>query len=105
MKRFPGVLYLAPEPDEPFRQLIQAVVDCFPNSQPYGGTFDKIFPHLTIAEVNEERRLDSICEEFSAYSKERLPIFTSASQVWLMVLGEEGWEKRIPFDLSKKAGE
>src|SRR6478752_773273 len=31
------VLWLAPEPDEPFRALVQAVVGAFPAHQPYGG--------------------------------------------------------------------
>ena len=32
---FPGrVLYLAPEPDEPFRRLTLAICDCFPQHRP-----------------------------------------------------------------------
>src|SRR4051812_19597228 len=45
------VLWLAPEPDESFRQLIRAVVAAFPSHQPYGGIYDDPIPHLTIGEL------------------------------------------------------
>jgi 2'-5' RNA ligase len=45
------VLWLAPEPDAPFRQLISAVVAAFPAQQPYGGIHDDLIPHLTVGEL------------------------------------------------------
>lgn len=44
------VLWLDPEPAQPFRQLIAAVWQAFPEYPPYGGAFDDVVPHLTIAE-------------------------------------------------------
>lgn len=44
------VLWLAPEPTEPFHQLTSAVWDAFPHYPPYGGDHDDVVPHLTIAE-------------------------------------------------------
>lgn len=44
------VLWLAPQPDTPFRQLIQAVWRVFPDHPPYGGIHDDVQPHLTVAE-------------------------------------------------------
>ena len=36
IRRFPdGVLYLAPDPDEPFRQLVLAIWDRYPETPPY----------------------------------------------------------------------
>ena len=38
--RFPGVLYLVPEPDRPVRALTEAVTEQWPEHRPYGGIFD-----------------------------------------------------------------
>lgn len=42
------VLWLAPDPPDPFRALTAAVTARFPGVQPYGGAFDEVIPHLTI---------------------------------------------------------
>jgi 2'-5' RNA ligase len=47
--RFPQVLWLAPEPAEPIAALVQAVTAAFPDYPPYGGQFETIVPHLTVA--------------------------------------------------------
>jgi hypothetical protein len=47
--RFPGVVYLAPKPAAPFIALTQAVVERWPDDQPYGGAYEEIIPHLTVA--------------------------------------------------------
>lgn len=52
------VLWLAPEPDAPFRELTRAVVAAFPAHQPYGGIYDEPTPHLTVGEL----RLGSAAE-------------------------------------------
>jgi hypothetical protein len=47
--RFPvGILYLAPEPADPFRAMTLALAVQFPDCPPYGGQFDDVVPHLTI---------------------------------------------------------
>ncbi|MGI5290019.1 2'-5' RNA ligase family protein [Nonomuraea polychroma] len=48
-QRFPGVLYLAPTPDQPFRALTEAVAARWPEAPPYGGQYAEIIPHLTVA--------------------------------------------------------
>jgi len=45
------VLWLAPEPDAPLRQLVRAVVAAFPEHLPYGGLYEDPTPHLTIGEL------------------------------------------------------
>ena len=42
------VVWLAPSPPGPFRELTAAVIARFPAAQPYGGGFDEIVPHLTL---------------------------------------------------------
>ena len=58
--RFPESLYLAPEPDEPFISLTEAIVHEFPEYPPYGGKFTEIIPHLTVA--NRSAEFSSIAE-------------------------------------------
>jgi hypothetical protein len=51
-----SVVWLAPEPAEPFRALTAAVWQAFPESPPYGGSFPDVVPHLTVGEgANFER--------------------------------------------------
>jgi 2'-5' RNA ligase superfamily protein len=45
------VLWLAPDPDAPFQELISAVVAAFPAHLPYGGAYPDPVPHLTIGEL------------------------------------------------------
>jgi 2'-5' RNA ligase len=45
------VLWLAPEPDAPFRDLTRAVVAAFPAHRPYGGRYEESTPHLTVGEL------------------------------------------------------
>jgi 2'-5' RNA ligase len=58
--QFPGVVYLAPEPEAPFKELIEKVAAHFPESLPYSGAFDKVVPHLTVAHAEDEALMASI---------------------------------------------
>lgn len=49
--RFPEALWLAPEPAAPFIEMTESMVDRFPDYPPYGGAFEEIVPHLTVAEA------------------------------------------------------
>jgi 2'-5' RNA ligase len=42
------VLWLAPEPDRPFRDLTAAFTATFPEHPPYGGEYPEVVPHLTV---------------------------------------------------------
>src|SRR5438874_2395129 len=64
VQRFPGVLYLAPDPAEPFRALTRAISAWYPETPPYGGKWPDIVPHLSVANVTDERELDRIAGEF-----------------------------------------
>jgi 2'-5' RNA ligase len=45
------VVWLLPDPDAPFRELVRAVVASFPAYRPYGAVYDDVVPHLTIGEL------------------------------------------------------
>jgi hypothetical protein len=98
-RRFPGVLYLAPEPEQPFEELIHAVADCFPESPPYEGVYDEVIPHLTVADVEEEAVLDRVRFDFTAFSRGRLPVHSMANAVCLLDNREGLWKQRKAFPL------
>lgn len=50
------VLWLVPDPAQPFRDLTTAVSAAFPDHPPYAGAYDGSTPHLTVG----ERRLGDV---------------------------------------------
>src|SRR5262245_41048347 len=95
VRRFPSeVLYLAPEPDRPFRDLTSAICERFPDRPPYGGKFEDVIPHLTVAQVQNDNDLDRIAEDFALAARGRLPIRASATEVALMDNRSGDWQIR-----------
>jgi 2'-5' RNA ligase len=92
--RFDGVLYLAPEPADVFRQLTAAVTERWPEAPPYGGVHDAVVPHLTVA-FGEVGRLGAIERDLWA----RLPLRTRVDRAGLYVFDGVRWEARVslPF--------
>lgn len=50
VRRFDDVIWIEPEPATGFLALTAAVVARWPDWPPYGGIFDDVIPHLTVAE-------------------------------------------------------
>ena len=98
---FPDMLYLAPEPAEPFRQLTEMVFKHFPETPPYGGAFAEIVPHLTIAQASDDQSLDAIAADFMKSAKDFLPIHARVNGVTLMVNSGECWGVREEFPLHR----
>jgi 2'-5' RNA ligase len=44
-----GVVYAAPRPDAPLKQLIGDLAAQYPETPPYGGIHDEVVPHATLA--------------------------------------------------------
>ncbi|MEU1534992.1 2'-5' RNA ligase family protein [Streptomyces fagopyri] len=93
--RFPGILYLVPEPDLPFRRLTEAIADRWPETPPFGGQFDEVVPHLTIAQRQDE----AVLREAEADLRSRLPVTARVSSVHLMVHDGTRWQQRAAFAL------
>jgi 2'-5' RNA ligase len=72
--RFPGTLWLAPEPAETFVAMTEALIGAFPNHPPYEGAFESITPHLTVAQGDD---LDAAETALAA----ALPLRAKASRV------------------------
>ena len=99
LRRFPGVLYLAPRPDAPFRALTLHAAAVFPEYPPYGGRFDDVVPHLTVAETADPARLEAIAADFHAVCGHRLPLRLRAEAVVLLDNAQGAWRVRSTFQL------
>jgi hypothetical protein len=84
IQRFPEVLYLAPDPDMPFRQLTLAIWNRYPQAPPYGGKWPDIVPHLSVARLADEAQLDCIAGEFAPVARAAMPIPATASEIALI---------------------
>ena len=92
IRRFPGLLYIAPVIDEPFRELTTAIWSLHPETPPYGGKFAEVIPHLTVASINDQQELSRVSEELTLASREIFPIIASCSEVVLMDNIEGRWQ-------------
>jgi len=91
-----GVVWLAPEPSAPFLSLIDRLWKAFPNYPPYGGTFDEVIPHVTIADDDAARM-----EANAAEAASHLPFGRRVSAAVLIVEDADGrWRTRRRFLLA-----
>lgn len=97
--RFPGALYLAPVPTEPFIALTEKLVQQFPDHLPYGGQHDSIVPHLTVAQAGEPEH--SLAETQLATTLPPLAgIQASCNEVVLIENSSGRWEHMHSFPLA-----
>jgi len=90
------VLWLAPDPDAPFRVLTQAVADAFPAYPPYGGQFPDPVPHLTIADRVPPEAMHAAEQQLQP----ALPIRSTARSVTLLTELPTGrWDQTATFFL------
>jgi 2'-5' RNA ligase len=94
--RPPSVLYLKPEPAKPFMDMVDAIVDRFPTKPPYGGEFDTVVPHLTVAQTSDAEVLDNAEADVATH----LPLAARTTHVHVMPhYGTDGWRMRNRIDL------
>lgn len=94
--RFPETLYLAPEPATPFTTLIGRLTALYPDHPPYGGAFDAVVPHVTVAHAASSATLDAI----GAVVRSTLPVQALATTVLLFEgSNDDGWSERGRFRL------
>lgn len=99
LRRFPGVLYLAPAPAEPFIAATEALCTRWPACQPYGGRFPQVVPHVTVAEGAESAGETGILAPY-------LPVQAAAVELALLVEGPRGMvvRRRFPLGMSLPGG-
>lgn len=98
VRTFPEFVYLAPSPPDPFLALIDAILSRFPDSPPYGGEYDEIIPHLTVAQA-EKTGVPALREQFSSFAAPFLPLAARARLIWLVDNSETLWKTRAVLPL------
>jgi 2'-5' RNA ligase len=94
------VLWLAPEPADPFVALTAAVAAAFPAYPPYGGAHDEVIPHLTVGYDASEARL----RDAEADVLPRLPVSADISDValWCGTDAPDTWREVRTFPLGTR---
>jgi 2'-5' RNA ligase len=97
--RFPAVIYLDPEPADGLRRLSTAIFGEWPEAPPFGGAFEEVIPHLTIANGADHAVMTAIEEDVLP----ALPIRARLAEACLFVFDGGRWRRRasLPF---QKAG-
>jgi 2'-5' RNA ligase len=94
---FPRVLYVEPQPSEPFVELTGAIVAEWPEHPPYEGTVEAVIPHLTVAESEDQALFDRIEAEVQS----GLPFHTHVSEARLYAEDTAGrWHEYRSFPLA-----
>ena len=100
LRRFPqDTLYLAPDPDVPFRQLTLAIWQLFPDTPPYGGRWPEIVPHLSIGQFHDEEALTQAMQDAIRQWHGVLPVHARACDVALIENASGFWMERHRFRL------
>ena len=91
------VVWLAPEPAEPFRELTRAVFAEFPDHPPYEGQFEDLAPHLTVG----QQPFGSLAELRAAEADVAplLPVATRVDRAFLLAGSDEPASWRVLHEL------
>jgi hypothetical protein len=95
--RFPTVLWLAPEPAAPFIALTDAVTARWPDHPPYGGSYDEVIHHLTVADSAS----DGVLAELERTVAAGLPLRDRVTDLTLAVRESGTWSRRARFPLGR----
>jgi 2'-5' RNA ligase len=96
---FPGVVFLGPEPMEPFDHLTRALAARHPDCLPYRGAIRDPIPHLTVGVHPVAPDLRMVSEELLAALTAHGPIVVRAREAFLMCKLSGRWQRRaaLPF--------
>jgi 2'-5' RNA ligase len=96
--RFPTVVYLEPNPPEPFIALTEAIAQEWPEHPPYEGEHETVIPHLTVAESEDDELLGRIEADVAP----KLPVRAHVDEAQLYVEGASGrWYERRTIPLAR----
>jgi len=90
--RFPGLVYLRPEPDEPFVAMTEALAAAFPDFPPYAGEFQEIVPHITVGQAD-----DAVLTDLERELAPKLPVQVRVERAWLVENTAAGWRRHTAF--------
>lgn len=95
VRRFPALVWVEPDPAEPFAALTAAVVRRWPEHPPYGGEFETVIPHMTVVESR-----DAPLDEVDRIARRSIPFSARADRLELWCQDAAGrWRPRwrMPF--------
>jgi 2'-5' RNA ligase len=98
--RFGNALYLVPEPQHPFVALTEKLAGEFPRYPPYGGQYESIVPHLTVAQASRAEH-DAAEAELIAALPLHGGIDASCNEVVLIENSSGRWELMHSFQLHR----
>lgn len=98
--RYPGVLYLDPQPRDPVRALTAALTDRWPEARPYRGIFgDGLDPHLTLANHEGPTTWRTAYDLLESRLAPALPLTSRVTEIQLGVFGPDGWSTARGYPL------
>jgi len=96
-RRFPVALYLAPDPDDSFSALTDAIFRAFPDYPPFEGKFATLVPHVTVAHADEPTLCEIEVELRIALAG--AGVAARCSELILIENGSGRWEQMQAFAL------
>ena len=84
-----NVVYLAPQPAQPFLGLANAITSVWPQCEPYDGRYEAFVPHLTLGVGDED------LQPVAAAVEVLLPVVATANEVCLLEGRPEPSEWRV----------
>jgi hypothetical protein len=90
LDEFPGVVWLRPEPDEPFMALTRALWRAFPEFPPYAGAFPDPQPHLTVGLADSPYAQAALHRRVTDSLEGQLPIRCEASALTVFTSDDSG---------------
>lgn len=93
--RFPSVSFLEPDNASFYVRLTADIEQLWPECPPYGGAFDEVHPHLTIAEAVDPSEQDEIERAIDP----SLPFEAQIEELWLIAFDGDQWQiaLQLPF--------
>jgi 2'-5' RNA ligase len=88
------VLWLAPEPVQPFLDLVDLLSEHF-STPPYEDEFDEVVPHLTVGHASDGAELSAVADLLAP----KLPIRCRAEHIWVMEGDGQTWSVREKISL------
>ena len=93
-----GVVYLAPQPPAPFRQLTVELARRYPDHPPYEGQFSDVVPHVTVPLLQGESPAD-----VEGRVREHGGVQALASEAHLLWVADGGYEVLAVFPFGTAA--
>lgn len=93
--QFPDVLFLVPDPDDPFRGLTADLFQRWPDAPPYAGLITDPVPHLTITHGASPREAAEAEADVTAH----LPFTCPLHEAWLISFDGTRWACKASLPL------